>query len=92
MFFNIFRRKQCCCGPSDLLLDLWALLDDLQGVIFEMSDNLDALKAAVADVSAKVDIVLAQPPVVVSDGVDEALPAVTAELKAIADKLAPPAS
>lgn len=57
-----------------------------------MSDNLDALKAAVADVSAKVDIVLAQPPVVVSDGVDEALPAVTAELKAIADKLAPPAS
>jgi hypothetical protein len=52
-----------------------------------MSDNLDALNAAVAAAAAKVDELLARPPVVVSDGVDEALPAVTAAVEAISAKV-----
>jgi hypothetical protein len=52
-----------------------------------MSDNLDALNAAVAELGGKVDALIAKPPVVVSDGVDEALPAVTAAVAALSAKV-----
>ncbi len=85
-FSGLFRCNSEPDYIEEIIEALIVLLEEVQ----DMSANLDALNAAVADVGAKVDELLARPPVVVSDGVDDALPAVTAALAAISAKISPP--